>query len=62
MTNQPALLHSLPDACGRLGIGRSKLYELIAAGDLKVIKIGRRSLIAESELHRYVTKLTEAAV
>nr|WP_305081017.1 hypothetical protein [Novosphingobium sp. ERN07] len=27
------------------GIGRSKLYELIASGDVETIKIGRRTLV-----------------
>ncbi|MHA6509523.1 excisionase family DNA-binding protein [Tessaracoccus sp. Y1736] len=55
------LLHSLTDSFNRLGIGRSKGYEEIAAGRLRVIKIGRRSLIAETELQRYVASLTEAS-
>lgn len=54
------LLNPLPEAIRRLGIGRSKVYEEIAAGNLRVVKIGRRTLIPETELQRYVGKLTEA--
>lgn len=61
MADTLPLLHPLTDAFKRVGIGRSKGYELIAAGDLKVIKIGRRSLIAETELQRYVASLSEAS-
>lgn len=61
MTDQIPLLHPVTEGLRRIGIGRSKGYELIAAGDLKVIKIGRRSLIAETELQRYVASLTEAS-
>ena len=56
------LLHQVPEAFRRIGIGRSKGYQLIAAGELHVVKIGRRTLIAETELQRYVRQLTEAAV
>lgn len=37
-----------------LGIGRTSLYALIDAGEITPIKIGRRTLVAESEIVRYV--------
>jgi excisionase family DNA binding protein len=46
---EPILL-AIPDACRALGVGRSKLYELIAAGELSVRKCGRKSLIFRSEV------------
>ena len=54
------LLNPLPEAIRRLGFGRSKVYEEIAAGNLRVVKVGRRTLIAEAELQRYVQRLVEA--
>ncbi|RIK16416.1 MAG: ethanolamine utilization protein EutA [Acidobacteria bacterium] len=51
------LLHPIPDAATVLGIGRSTLYELIAAGKIRTVKIGRRTLIAQDELERYVREL-----
>lgn len=51
------LLHPIPDAAVVLGIGRSTLYELIAAGQIKTVKIGRRTLVAQDELERYVREL-----
>src|SRR3546814_4802579 len=36
------LLHSIDGACRRLSIGRSWLYAEIAAGNIKVAKLGRR--------------------
>ena len=53
------LLHQLPEAFERIGIGKSKGYQLIQQGDLHTVRIGRRVLIAESELRRYVQTLTE---
>lgn len=55
------LLNTLPTAIHRLGIGRSKFYELVSTGELHVVRIGRRVLIAEAELLRYVAKLSEGA-
>lgn len=50
----PSLAHTVPDACRRLGIGRTLTYQLIAKGELRTIKIGSRTLIPESELQRLV--------
>jgi excisionase family DNA binding protein len=52
-----ALFLPIPDACRALGIGRSKLYELIAAGDLSVRKIGRKTLIPRDDLTAFASRL-----
>lgn len=39
------LLCSIPDAAKALGLGRSKLYELIAEQRLETVTIGRRRLV-----------------
>lgn len=48
------LAHAVPDACQRLGISRSTLYELIASGEIRSFKVGTRTLIPESELRRFI--------
>lgn len=53
------LLHPIPDAAEVLGIGRSTLYNLITNGDIAVVKIGRRTLVAQDELERYARSLTK---
>jgi excisionase family DNA binding protein len=55
------LLYSLEDAWTTLGVGRSTLYELIAAGDIQAVKVGRRTLIRHDELERYVQALPAKA-
>ncbi len=45
MTDQAPLLVSIENAAQSLGIGRSKTYELIAAGQLLTVTIGRRRLV-----------------
>lgn len=54
-----ALLRSLPEAQSELGIGRSTIYKLIATGDLATVKIGRRQLVAQAELERFVRDLQQ---
>ena len=54
------LAHRIHEACQRLGVGRSKLYELIASGEISSFKVGTRTLIPESELRRFVTERTAA--
>lgn len=44
------LASSVPEACRRLGIGRSMFYELVKRGEVRVIRIGSRTLVPESEL------------
>jgi excisionase family DNA binding protein len=39
------MLCSITDAAKALGLGRSKLYELIAEGRLETVTIGRRRLV-----------------
>lgn len=63
MTNTPTaqLAHAIADAARMLGIGRTKLYELIDAGELKTIRLGSRRLVPDVELQRLVRDRMEAA-
>ena len=42
------------DAARALGIGRTKLYELINDGKLKTVKIGRRTLVKADSIRMLV--------
>ena len=42
------------DACKALGLGRTKIYELIAKGTLDTLKIGKRTLIKTASLRALV--------
>ncbi len=44
------------DTCQALGIRRTKLYELVAAGKLKSFTIGGRRLFQKSELEAFVAR------
>jgi excisionase family DNA binding protein len=51
---QPDRLLSVPDAAHRIGVGRSMLYEEIAAGRLRSMKVGRRRLIPQGAISDYI--------
>ncbi|WP_324827925.1 helix-turn-helix domain-containing protein [Qipengyuania zhejiangensis] len=44
------------DAARMIGVGRTKLYELIANGELEAVKIGKATRITTSSLHRLVER------
>jgi excisionase family DNA binding protein len=47
-------LLSYKEVMSALGIGRSKTSEIVLAGELPSIKIGRRRLIPESGVRQYI--------
>ena len=47
----------IPDACRMIGIGRSKLYELIDEGRVEVIKLGTVTLIPVASLKALIDSL-----
>ncbi len=48
------LLVGIPEAARLIGLGRSKLYELVKTGEIRLVKLGGRSLISVDELRAYV--------
>lgn len=44
------------DAARMIGIGRTKLYELISSGELETVKIGKATRITTASLHRLVER------
>jgi excisionase family DNA binding protein len=39
------LTYTVPEAAGMLGVSARHLYELVAAGDVRAVRLGRRVLI-----------------
>lgn len=52
---EPVLLR-VPEAARMLGIGRSLVYELIASGELSVIKVRSVIRVPVSAVHAYVER------
>jgi len=50
----------IPQACEILGFKRSKLYELARQGNLRIIKIGSRSLVDIDHALKFMESLPEA--
>lgn len=44
------------EACRLTGIGRSKLYELIAGGEIEVVKVGAITLVPVSSLTSFLRR------
>ena len=51
------LLVTAAEAAATLGVGRTKLYELINRGELRPVHIGRSLRIPVAELERFVDAL-----
>ncbi len=61
-TNQlPKLALSIPEFCRAAGIGRSRAYEEIRAGRLRIVKCGRRTLIPAGALQQWLEALESAS-
>jgi excisionase family DNA binding protein len=42
------------EACRLTGIGRSKFYELIAGGEIEIVKVGTMTLVPMASLERLI--------
>ena len=52
-TSEPLAVR-IPEACRISGIGRSKLYELIGAGQIDIVKVGAITLIPMDSLRLFI--------
>ena len=49
--------YSIPQVMGKIGIGRDTLYKLIRQGNLPARKLGRRTVVLESDLQAFIEAL-----
>ncbi len=57
--NEPVsrcMLLRIPEVMSALGLGRTKIYELIASGELPVVRIGRAVRISASALEMWINE------
>jgi len=54
------LAYGVIEAAHVAGVGRSTLYEALGSGQLKAVKLGRRTLITADELRRFINSLPPA--
>ena len=62
MNNQTKLAYTVPQACDASGIGRTRLYELIAQRRLDARACGGRTLITADSLATYIASLPPAPI
>ena len=55
------LAYRIPDASRVSGLSKSFLYELAAAGRIKLSKVGGRTLVPRAELQRLIEEGQQAA-
>lgn len=55
------LTYTVAAFCDAVGIGATKFYELVKAGEIKTVKCGKRTLVTADEAERFVASLSEAA-
>jgi hypothetical protein len=56
-TQVEPLLYSIEETCVRLGgIGRTKLYAEIAAGELETVRIGDRQFTTDEQQRAYIAR------
>jgi excisionase family DNA binding protein len=60
VTEADRLMVRIPEAADRLGLSRSTVYELIAAGELKVVRYGRAVRVPVTELTGWVERQSRA--
>jgi excisionase family DNA binding protein len=51
------IAYTLKEACEALRVGRTKLYELIGAQQLQAVALGGKTLIARTEIERFLDTL-----
>ena len=54
-------LYTLPEIQEALSLGRSKIYELISAGELRPLRVGRAVRFRAQEIESFVERLAEQA-
>lgn len=55
-------LCTIPNVCAQLDVGRSSVYNLIADGSLRRVKIGARTLIPQADVDAFIAGLLEGDV
>lgn len=60
-SNPQPITVRIREACRMTGIGRSKLYELIAQGEIEIVKVGAITLVPVKSLEAMVERRSGAA-
>lgn len=50
------MLLTIPEACATIRIGRTKFYQLLNAGEIKAVKIGKKTLVPQSAILQWICR------
>lgn len=56
LSDDQPLCVRLNTALAMIGVRKTKMYELIAAGEIEAIKIGRSTMVLRASLEAYVAR------
>lgn len=49
---------SIAEVCETLSLGRTTIFAEIKAGNLRIVKVGRRTLVLASDLERFLERIS----
>ena len=55
----PKISYTIPEFCAATGIGRTRVYAALAAGQLKARKYGKRTIILAEDGRAFLASLPE---
>lgn len=58
MSNTPVISYDVPGAARAMGVGKSTVWRMIAAGQVETFKLGSRTLIRADVLQALVDRLS----
>lgn len=58
---EPVLINWYPEGAKAIGVGRTRMAELIAAGEIATVKCGRKRLVSPDELRAFAERLARSS-
>lgn len=59
---EQVLIPIWPDGAHAIGVGRTTMFELVAAGRIATVQVGRKRLVSPDELRAFAKRLATSAV
>lgn len=50
-------LLNIPEACEKLRVGRTRLYQILNSGQIKAVRIGKKTLIPSASIEDFINRL-----
>ena len=56
--NTDRISENVNEFCAAVGIGRTRFYKDVAAGNIRIVKIGRKTLVPLTERNDYLLRMS----